>query len=127
MSLPTNAAFFKNGQNVNFCFVNCGWTYDEVSALRQVKEFLDKEEKFDYDSFTVYGVSYDLKHEEIQTMIELRMKEVQELRKKLLEERSKIDPTPAASAFALIRRSVPEVIAKEIVSVQPMRDYYEIR
>lgn len=122
MSLPTNAAFFKNGQNVNFCFVNCGWAYDEVSALKQVKEFLDKEEKFDYDSFTVYGVSYDLKPDEIQAKIDFLLKEVQEFRKKLLEERSKIDPTPEASVFSIIRRSVPEVIAKEIVSVQPMRD-----
>lgn len=60
MSLPTTAHFYLESDLgddvlVNSCFVNCGWWYDERETKREIIEFLNKEDKFQWDYVKVYG------------------------------------------------------------------------
>ncbi|QHJ78959.1 MAG: hypothetical protein [Caudoviricetes sp.] len=119
MSLPTGALFFKDSTEVARVYINCGWAYDEVETLRQIKQYLESN-PLDYDSFTVYGKSYSLSVDEIDSKITELRESVREHMKRIREEREKLDPND--SVMQLVRRRTPSIIAEEIIGVQPMND-----
>ena len=120
MSLPTFAVFMKDDKEVGRCFVNCGWVYVPISALRQVLKALEVN-PIEYDYFRVYGEDYHLSleklHAHIMNLVDEQAKLVKEMRE-LPVTVNKGNPT----VLSTIRRSVPEMIAKDIISVQPMND-----
>lgn len=124
MSLPTQAIFIKDNEAVGQCFVNCGWTYDEVSSLKQVADYL-KRNPLEYDYFRVYNENYSFNLKEIAEYIILIDEENERIRKEYKAKIQEYYKTREelgidSPVIGMIRRTIPSVIAEEILSVQPM-------
>ena len=89
MSLPTKAVFYKNGKEIKQTFVNCGWAYDEVSAIDQVIRAI-KDYGIDYDAFVVYGKTYNQSVKELLEYIEYLRDETRRIRTEMLEKARKV-------------------------------------
>ncbi|AIX12248.1 major head protein [Citrobacter phage Moon] len=118
MSLPTRAVFYKNGKEIKQTFVNCGWAYDEVSAIDQVIRAI-KDYGIDYDTFVVYGKTYNQPVEDLQEYIEYLQAETKIIRTEMLEKARKVSNSSDQIMY-MARRTIPELIAKDILSVQPI-------
>ncbi|AKU43930.1 major head protein [Citrobacter phage Merlin] len=118
MSLPTKALFYKNGKEIKQAFVNCGWAYDEISAIDQVIRAI-KEHDIDYDEFIVYGKTYNHRVEDLPEYIEHLRAETRRIRTEMLEKARKVSKS-SDQIMQMARRAIPELLAKDILSVQPM-------
>lgn len=109
MSLPSWAVFYKNGQEVGKCFVNCGWSHDEIKTLEQIRDYLISHPELEFTSFTAYGAVYLMDHvEEIDIEIKAQRQKIRNVMNDLREhvKQNKIE----------INMVAPDKIAKDILS-----------
>jgi hypothetical protein len=120
MSLPSKAIFYKNNKEVYHEFVNCGWVLNDNSIIRVFKEMSYPEE---WDEVYLYGDIYT--KENVEALIEID---------KVLKDfwRNKFNNCNEKNVdFKLnihaIRKIFPKLISKEIVSVQPMSVFENLK
>ncbi|QAX99467.1 hypothetical protein AsFcp4_4 [Aeromonas phage AsFcp_4] len=116
MSLPSRAIFVKDGEKFASCFINCGWSPDDVETLRQIIEYVDQN-PVDFDQVVAYGRTYsnDLELELLKVCEERN--QWREIRKINFEKRPLTD---VKLQMPLILKAMPSLIALELTGVQPM-------
>ncbi|CAL9998415.1 major head protein [Vibrio phage D479] len=122
MSLPSNALFFdENGDQIAIECINCGWVYDEVRVIKDIKQIAEFK-KIHWHTAFAYGEKYEIgtidehlddivtKREEHLAMLRERSKELREQAKE------------SGVTVKIPKQVVPSLLAEEIVGVQPMKE-----
>jgi len=119
MSLPSKAIFYKNKKEICREFVNCGWSLNEDSILKVLRE-LEYPNDDVWDEVFLYGDIYT--KNEVNSLLEIyeKLDEFWKTKfKKYIRERENYNYEESI-VLPIIRKKLPNLISKEIISIQPM-------
>jgi len=113
MSLPSKAIFFNNKKEIYRVFINCGWFLSDNAIIKVLKKMEYPDE---WDEVFLYGDIYT--KENVEALI--KIDEV--LRDFWKDKFSNFDKRKPNFSLKIpeIKNSLPKLIAKEILSVQPL-------